>query len=99
MIRAALALCVFGVWGAAIEAADCARGEHAGNKYLQCEVDLTREDLRLFLRGKDGAPYGHFSALNDALADEGLTLDMAMNKDCGLDVPVPPIIRLFPDMF
>jgi uncharacterized protein YigE (DUF2233 family) len=42
-----------------------------------CDVDVT-EDLRLFHSGSDGV-YGTFSAVNDALAATGKTLEFAMN--------------------
>ncbi len=46
--------------------------------YTVCEV-APGDDLRLFQTAPDGAPYGSFAAVNDALAAEGRTLGFAMN--------------------
>lgn len=46
--------------------------------YTICEV-TSAEDLRLFQQAPDGAPYGSFERVNDALAAEGATLGFAMN--------------------
>jgi uncharacterized protein YigE (DUF2233 family) len=48
------------------------------SSYTVCDVTLN-EDLRLFHAPTDGSPYGSFSAVNDALADQGQSLDFAMN--------------------
>lgn len=50
-----------------------------GNRYTLCTVDAATEDLRLFLADSSGRPYGHFSAINAALAENGLHLTFAMN--------------------
>ncbi|SFR56446.1 Uncharacterized protein YigE, DUF2233 family [Yoonia tamlensis] len=58
-------------------AVTCADVEHAGNSYTTCEVDVTAEDLRLFLRDDNGAILGSFAAVDDFVADK--TLVFAMN--------------------
>ncbi|MCR8826890.1 phosphodiester glycosidase family protein [Pseudosulfitobacter koreensis] len=60
-------------------AAECENREHAGNRYTICSVDLTTEDLRLFLRNDAGGIYGSFNAINQALGANGQTLGFAMN--------------------
>jgi uncharacterized protein YigE (DUF2233 family) len=60
-------------------ALDCARLDHDGTPYTICTVDMGRDDLRLFLNGPDGAPYGSFSAIDSALAQTGNRLAFAMN--------------------
>jgi len=39
---------------------------HAGATYTVCSVDLRRHELKLFLRGPDGSPYGSFSRLTQS---------------------------------
>ncbi|ASM73703.1 MULTISPECIES: phosphodiester glycosidase family protein [Roseobacteraceae] len=60
-------------------AASCENHSHLGNSYTVCTVDLTKEDLRLFLRDDDGNIYGSFNAINQALGTDGKTLGFAMN--------------------
>jgi uncharacterized protein YigE (DUF2233 family) len=40
---------------------------------------MRRDNMRLFLHGADGLPYGDFARLNAALNAQGQTLDFAMN--------------------
>ena len=47
--------------------------------YSVCKIDMRRDDIRLFLRGADGLPYGDFATLNAALEAQGQTLGFAMN--------------------
>lgn len=72
---AALMVCLAGP----LLAADCRETEHAGNRYALCEVDTAKEELRLFLRDKNGDIHGTFSSVNAALKDEGKKLGFAMN--------------------
>ncbi|SLN60448.1 hypothetical protein TRL7639_03338 [Falsiruegeria litorea R37] len=60
-------------------AVDCRDLAHAGNRYSICEVDLTTEDLRLFLRDEAGEVLGQFSAVDSELRGEGKELTFAMN--------------------
>ncbi|MGR3371945.1 MAG: phosphodiester glycosidase family protein [Pseudooceanicola nanhaiensis] len=60
-------------------ALDCREQSHAGNAYVVCEVDPAADDLRLFLYDDEGAPLGHFDAIDAALRDEGKALAFAMN--------------------
>lgn len=60
------------------QAVDCRDLSHDGNRYTICKVDTTREDLRLFLRDKSGAPFGQFSAI-EAQLPQGQHLGFAMN--------------------
>lgn len=69
-----LALCAGPVW-----ASDCRNLSHDGNSYSLCEVDVTREDLRLFLYDENGALYGQFSNIDTALETTGQSLGFAMN--------------------
>lgn len=51
---------------------------HDGNQYTLCEVDATREDLRLFLRDENDAVFGHFFSVSKSLPP-GQSLSFAMN--------------------
>lgn len=78
MIRALL-IGLAALVAAPAAAVDCRDLVHAGNRYSVCEVDLTADDLRLFLRGEDGEVLGQFSAVNSELKGEGKKLSFAMN--------------------
>ena len=79
MIAAAL-IALAALWAAGPAAAlDCRNMSHDGNRYTICEVDMARDDLRLFLTGSDGAVLGQFSTLDAELAKSGLRLTFAMN--------------------
>lgn len=73
---AALALML---WAAPAAAADCYDLEYQENSYTVCQVNLTSEDLRLFLYDDDGAPWGQFRKLDQALQAQGQQLGFAMN--------------------
>ncbi|NIZ09043.1 phosphodiester glycosidase family protein [Pseudooceanicola sp. HF7] len=60
-------------------AVNCRNTDFEGNRYSVCEVDVTREELRLFLYDPGGAPYGDFSAVDSRLAGEGKALAFGMN--------------------
>ncbi len=63
----------------AAQAVTCRDVDHEGNAYVVCEVDPTREKLRLFRSDESGDAYGHFSMLKAELASEGEELVFAMN--------------------
>lgn len=50
-----------------------------GAPYTVCTFDTAGADIRLFLNDPDGAPYGQFDRLADALESDGKTLAFAMN--------------------
>ena len=58
--------------------ANCADVTFEGTSLTTCTVDLTEEDLRLFLKDGNGRVYGHFSAIERDL-DAGSKLGFAMN--------------------
>lgn len=61
-------------------AASCREETYKETEYVICEVDLTRDMLRLFLYEPDGQqPYGYFSTLNAALEEQGFGLGFAAN--------------------
>ena len=79
MIRAtiaALALCC-AAHGAASET--CRNETFNGHSFAVCEVDLSKDQLGLFIYDDAGAPYGYFNTVDDALAAKGKTLGFAMN--------------------
>jgi uncharacterized protein YigE (DUF2233 family) len=56
------------------------RAETAGEaRYAVCEFNPQTDDLRLFLNGESGRPYGEFDLVNAALEAKGETLVFAMN--------------------
>jgi uncharacterized protein YigE (DUF2233 family) len=61
------------------QAVECASNALNGGTVTVCRVDLVHEQLKLFWRDDTGQPYGGFSALHDALAKHGKTLEFAMN--------------------
>ncbi len=65
--------------GSSVEAASCRNEAYLGNKYTICDVDLTREKLKLFLKDSSGQIYGHFGNINTALLRDGQRLGFAMN--------------------
>lgn len=69
-----LVLCAGPVW-----ATDCRNLSYEGNSYTQCDVDVSREELRLFLNDGNGTLLGQFSRVNDVLAATGQSLGFAMN--------------------
>jgi uncharacterized protein YigE (DUF2233 family) len=80
-VKAAIAACL--AWLAAVpvwaNGVTCEERSQGDIVYALCEVDARSADIRLFLNDADGAPLGQFSAVNDSLAAEGLTLGFAMN--------------------
>jgi uncharacterized protein YigE (DUF2233 family) len=70
---------------ALVLAAGCAQAVQCANDVLNgaavtvCRVDLGREQMQLFWRDAAGQPYRQFAVLRDALAENGQTLEFAMN--------------------
>ncbi|MCR8725905.1 phosphodiester glycosidase family protein [Frigidibacter sp. ROC022] len=77
-IRAGLALALLASASGAATAATCEEISDRGETYAVCEIDAG-EDLRLFLNGRDGKPYGSFERLSAALKATGKRLVFAMN--------------------
>lgn len=62
-----------------VDAADCRTETSDGNKYSICEVDVSRENLQLFLKNDAGEVYGHFGNIDAALGAKGQRLGFATN--------------------
>ncbi|MWD29833.1 hypothetical protein E0K89_020335 [Aquicoccus sp. SCR17] len=60
-------------------AAECRNVTHKGNLYSICEIDTRKERLRLFLRDRQGQPYGEFETIDRSLRANGKALGFAMN--------------------
>jgi len=75
------------------QAVDCASKALNDGTVTVCRVDLVHEQLQLFWRDDTGQPYGGFSALRDALAKHGKTLEFAMNG--GMYLPDLSPVGLF----
>jgi uncharacterized protein YigE (DUF2233 family) len=78
MIRA-LAGVILGLWCVPVWATSCDNFIYDEVPYTICEVDLANTSLRLFLNNDSDAPFGHFAAINRALAPNGEQLGFAMN--------------------
>ena len=77
MIRvAALALLA---WAGPAWAVICENIRYDDTSYTICTVDLTTEELRLFLYDDSGEIYGQFSAIERVLREDGKKLGFAMN--------------------
>lgn len=70
---------VLGFAAASAQAAECREEIYRDNSYTICEVDLTKETLRLFLRDTQGEILGHFGTIDEALAAQNKALGFAMN--------------------
>jgi uncharacterized protein YigE (DUF2233 family) len=66
-------------FAATAHATECREETYRDNSYTICEVDLAKEELRLFLKDPEGQILGHFWAVDDALSKQGKTLGFAMN--------------------
>ena len=77
MIKAIIAAGLILAAGVA-QATECRVERFDGAGFTICEVDLTREDLRLFLRDADGAVMGSFTRVEQSLPP-GRTLGFAVN--------------------
>ncbi len=74
------ALVALGFAGASGSAsAACAAKEFDSAKFTVCTFDPAHDDIRLFLSGPDGKPYGSLAALATALKAKGERLAFAMN--------------------
>jgi len=65
--------------GASPAAAACAPKSFDGARFTVCAFDPRHDDIRLFLTGADGKPYGSLAALAQTLKAKGETLLFAMN--------------------
>ncbi|WP_439143302.1 phosphodiester glycosidase family protein [Planktotalea sp.] len=71
----ALLICL----AAPLAAAECREQTYQDNRFVVCDVDLTSEDLRLFLKDDAGEVLGYFSSVNAQLKQSGEKLSFAMN--------------------
>jgi len=70
---------VLGLAGQLAAAADCEDRSYGGRSYTICEVDATREEIRLFLKDETGKLLGQFFAVDAGLKAQGQRLGFAMN--------------------
>lgn len=66
-------------YGATPASAACGAKAFDNAKFTVCAFDPRRDDIRLFLSGTDGKPYGSLGALAAALKAKGQSLMFAMN--------------------
>ncbi|MEM9967553.1 MAG: phosphodiester glycosidase family protein [Pseudomonadota bacterium] len=60
-------------------AADCREETFLGEGFVICDIHASQDDLRVFLKDKDGDVFGRFSRLDAALNEEGARLGFATN--------------------
>ncbi len=71
-------LCI--LWAAPLAAVECRDVKFEGDTFSLCEVDVTQDQLRLFLTdSENNRPFGSFDNVARALEDNGETLLFAMN--------------------
>lgn len=75
-VAAALLLVLIGADARAVE---CGIVQFRDQRYTLCEVDFSKDKLRLFLRDEAGSPFKRFEALKKSLAARGEQLVFAMN--------------------
>ncbi|HEX9169820.1 MAG TPA: phosphodiester glycosidase family protein [Roseiarcus sp.] len=73
------ALLGLGLCDAVAASAACAPRSFDDAKFTVCAFDPRHDDIRLFLSGSDGKPYGSLAALAQALKAKGERLAFAMN--------------------
>lgn len=78
-MRALGALLLLLLHTGAAQAATCRSDTFDGARFTWCRIDMTREDLRLWLTDDEGDPLGTFTRLEQALAAEGRRVGIAMN--------------------
>jgi uncharacterized protein YigE (DUF2233 family) len=64
---------------AALSAAECRTDTFENVQYSICEVDMSVDDLRVFLKSPDDETLGSFSRVRALLAEDGGDLGFAMN--------------------
>lgn len=69
---------VTALWAGPVAALACERVEFDGLPFTTCRVDLAQDDLRLFLRDENGAIFGSFGRVDQALGP-AQRLGVAMN--------------------
>jgi len=72
-------IALFALGFGASGATACAPKQFDGARFTVCAFDPAHDDIRLFLSGPDGKPYGSLAALAAALKAKGERLVFAMN--------------------
>ena len=70
---------IFSLLFSKVFALDCKKDKFEENNITICKVSILTDDLRLYLRNKDGVPFGNFNALRQELNNNGKELSFAMN--------------------
>ncbi|MEM6324509.1 MAG: phosphodiester glycosidase family protein [Pseudomonadota bacterium] len=64
---------------AAAMAAECNTTRYDGAPFSWCAIDLSQEELRLWLYSTDAEPFSRFSEIDEALRADGKALGLAIN--------------------
>lgn len=60
-------------------AVECENIRYEGNRYTACTVDMSLENLALFLRDGEGTPYTNFRSIEAMLGQKDMRLTFGMN--------------------
>ncbi len=74
-----LAAALTALFISAAKAAPCEQQTYRGADYIVCGFDPQSDEIRLFLKDEDGAPWRHFNFLKESLGADGEQLIFAMN--------------------
>ena len=70
---------IFFLFSSKLYALDCKKDKFENINLTICKVSILTDDVRLYLRNKDGIPFGNFNALRQELNNKGIELSFAMN--------------------
>ena len=70
---------IFFLLSSKVFALDCRKDKFENTKLTICKASILTDDVRLYLRNKDGVPFGNFNALRQELNNQGKELLFAMN--------------------
>lgn len=79
MIRRATLCALTFLCAGSVGAVECNEVSFNQARYTICEVDASRENIKLFLRDENGDLLGQFSKIDRQLSEKGLKLSFAMN--------------------
>ncbi|MEK9568509.1 MAG: phosphodiester glycosidase family protein [Paracoccaceae bacterium] len=70
---------ILAIWFTPVWSAECLDFEFKETSFTACTAKLPNDDIRLFLRDKNGKNFGQFQRLNMSLTEQGLNIVFATN--------------------
>ena len=70
---------ILAIWFTPVWSAECLDFEFKETSFTACTANLPNDDIRLFLRDKNGKNFGQFQRLNMSLTEQGLNIVFATN--------------------